>query len=110
MGARADPPSCGAGGSWSVTDNLRFRVYVQPRAAKNEIVGMHGDALKVRITAPPVDGAANEALIELLAESLGVSRRNVQIVAGATGRAKVVEVAGVSQQQIEQLATGLGCR
>ena len=86
---------------------LRIRVHVQPRASKNEIVGMHGDALKVRLTAPPVDSAANEALILLLAETLGVARHDVRIVAGATSRAKVVEVAGVSQQQIEQLATGL---
>lgn len=90
-----------------MTEKLRFRVHVQPRASKNEIVGMHGDALKVRLTAPPVDSAANDALIALLAETLGVARRDVRIVAGATSRAKVVEVAGVSQQRIQQLATGL---
>lgn len=89
-----------------MTGKLRFRVQVQPRASKNEIVGKHGDALKIRVTAPPVDSAANEALIALLAEKLGVARQNVRIVAGATSRAKLVEVAGVSQQQIEQLATG----
>ena len=88
------------------SNRCRFRVHLQPRASKNEIVGRHGDALKVRLTAPPVDSAANEALIALLAEKLGVARRDVRIVAGATSRAKVVEVAGVSQQQIEQLATG----
>ena len=87
--------------------SCRFRVHVQPRASKNEMVGTHGDALKVRLTAPPVDSAANDGLVALLAEALGVARRDVQIVAGATSRAKVVEVAGVSQQQIEQLATGL---
>ena len=87
------------------SNGLRFRVHVQPRASKSEIVGMHGDALKVRLTAPPVDSAANEALIALLAAALGVPRRDVQIVAGATSRAKVVEVAGVTPQQFEQLAT-----
>jgi uncharacterized protein (TIGR00251 family) len=93
-----------------MTEKLRFRVHVQPRASKNEIVGMHGDALKVRLTAPPVDSAANEALVTLLANALGVSRHDVQIVGGATSRAKVVEVFGVSQQQIEQLVRGLGPR
>jgi uncharacterized protein len=83
----------------------RFHVHVQPRASKNEIVGKHGDALKVRLTAPPVDSAANDALIALLAEALGVARRDVQIVAGATSRTKLVEVAGVSSELVEQLAT-----
>lgn len=80
-------------------------MHVQPRASTNEIVGKYGDALKVRLTAPPVDSAANDALIALLAELLGVSRQEVRIVAGASSRAKVVEVAGVSQEQVEELAT-----
>jgi uncharacterized protein (TIGR00251 family) len=80
-------------------------VHVQPRASKNEIVGKHGDALKVRLTAPPVDSAANNALVALLAEALGVSHRDVQIVAGATSRMKLVEVAGISIEQVAQLAT-----
>ena len=85
--------------------SCRFRVHVQPRASKNEIVGKHGEALKVRLTAPPVDSAANEALILLLAEALSVARRDVRIVAGATSRAKLVEVAGVSMEQVKELAT-----
>jgi uncharacterized protein (TIGR00251 family) len=85
--------------------SCRFRVHVQPRASKNEIVGKHGDALKVRLTAPPIDSAANNALVALLAEALGVSRRDVQIIAGATSRMKLVEVAGISIEQVEQLAT-----
>lgn len=71
---------------------------------------MHGDALKVRLTAPPVDSAANDALIRLLADALGVSMRDVRIVAGATSRAKVVEVAGVSRDQVKQLATRASAR
>lgn len=86
-------------------DSLRFAVHVQPRASRNEIAGIHGDALKVRLTAPPVDSAANDALIAFLAEALGVTRRDVRIVAGATSRAKVVEVAGVSAEQLKQLAS-----
>jgi uncharacterized protein (TIGR00251 family) len=75
---------------------VRFTVRVQPRASRSEIVGVHGDAMKIRLSAPPVDGAANEALVELIAEVLGVGRRAVRIVSGETSRSKVVEVEGVS--------------
>jgi uncharacterized protein (TIGR00251 family) len=75
---------------------VRFAVRVQPRASRSEIVGVHGDAMKVRLSAPPVDGAANEALVELIANVLGVGRRAVRIVSGETSRSKVVEVEGVS--------------
>jgi uncharacterized protein (TIGR00251 family) len=65
---------------------------------------VHGDALKVRLSAPPVDGAANEALVDLLAEALGVARRAVRVVAGASGRSKVVDVDGVRVAQVLRLA------
>jgi uncharacterized protein len=84
--------------------SIRFSVRVQPRASRSEIVGLHGDALKVRLSAPPVDGAANVALVELLAEALGVPRRCVRVVSGATSRGKVVEVAGVNVENILRLA------
>lgn len=74
----------------------RLAVHVQPRAARTEVVGMHGDAVKLRLAAPPVDGAANEELIRYLAERIGVPRRAVRVVAGASARRKVVEVDGVS--------------
>ena len=83
---------------------VRFSVRVQPRASRNEVCGVHGDALKVRLSAPPVDGAANDALVDLLAQSLGVARRAVRIVAGATGRSKVVDVDGVLAAQVLRLA------
>ena len=83
---------------------VRFTVRVQPRASRSEVCGVHGDALKVRISAPPVDGAANDALVDLLAKSLGVARRAVRIVAGATGRSKVVDVDGVRAAQVLRLA------
>ena len=86
-------------------DSVRFRVHVQPRASRREIVGIHGDALKVRLDAPPMDNAANEALVELLAGALGVTRRSVRIVAGAASRVKVVEVVGVSLARMQQLAS-----
>ncbi len=87
---------------------VRFSVRVQPRASRNEIVGLHGDALKVRLSAPPVDGAANAALVELLADALGVPRRAVRIVAGETSRGKVVEVDGVHVDNIRRLARESG--
>ena len=84
---------------------VRFRVHVQPRASRSEIAGMHGDALKVRLEAPPVDDAANDALIQLLADALGLTKRAVRIVSGARSRDKLVEVVGASAEQVTQLAT-----
>lgn len=74
------------------TPVLRLRVHLQPRASRSRIVGRHGDGLKVQVHAPPVDGAANAALVELLADTLGLPRRAVRIVRGATARDKVVEI------------------
>jgi uncharacterized protein (TIGR00251 family) len=71
---------------------------VQPRASRTEIAGRHGDALKVRLAAPPVDGAANEALVRFLADRLGVSPSAVQIESGAGGRAKVIVVQGIGRE------------
>ena len=79
-------------------DGIRLRVRVQPRASRTELAGRHGDALKVRLTAPPVEGAANEALLRFLAERLGVSRSAVRLASGAAARAKVVTVEGVSAE------------
>ena len=81
-----------------------MHVHVQPRASRSEVVGTHGAALKVRLLAPPVDGAANEALVTLLAEALGVPRRDVRIVHGATSRAKVVEIEGTTADAVRALA------
>lgn len=75
---------------------IRLAVQVQPRASANELAGRHGDALKVRLQAPPVEGAANEALIRFLAERLGVPRAAVRIVAGPASRRKTVLVDGIS--------------
>ena len=73
---------------------LSLTLHAQPGASKNEIVGLHGGALKVRLAAPAVDNKANAALIELLSEILGVPRSNISITRGTTGRRKVVEVIG----------------
>jgi uncharacterized protein (TIGR00251 family) len=66
---------------------------------------VHGEALKVRLGAPPVDGAANEALVALLAHELGVSKRAIRIVSGAASRSKLVQVDGISADLVEQLAS-----
>ncbi len=86
-----------------VEGGVRFAVRVQPRASRRGVEGLHGDALKVRVTAAPVDGAANEAVVEVLAEALGVPKGAVRIVSGATGRRKVVEVLGVGREAVEAM-------
>lgn len=84
-------------------NTVRFEVHVQPRASRTELAGLHGGALKVRIAAPPVDDAANRALVQFLAQCLGVARRSVRIVAGETSRTKVLEVDGVTPEQVANL-------
>ena len=80
---------------------MLITVRVIPRSSKNSLEWEQG-TLKVRITAPPVDGAANEALIALLADRLGVPRRAISIVRGARGRQKVVEIVGMTQEEVER--------
>lgn len=82
---------------------MRLSVRVQPRASGNEIVGLYGDALKVRLTAPPVEGAANKALVKLLAGTFGIPVRAVTIVSGASSRTKVVELDGVTEERVNRL-------
>ncbi len=82
---------------------IRLSVLVQPRASRNEIVGVQGGFLRIRLAAPPVDGAANEALVRFLAEELGVRRAAVTIVSGQRGRRKVVAVEGISVAEGEGL-------
>ncbi len=84
---------------------VTFAVKVVPRASKNQIVGIEGDAVKVRLTAPPVEGKANDALIEFLADRLGVRRAQIEIVTGHASRRKVVRVRGVTARQIESLVS-----
>jgi uncharacterized protein len=76
-------------------DGLTLRVRVQPRASKDALSGERAGALVVRLTAPPVEGAANEALARFLGKTLGVAPSAVRVVSGATGRNKVVSVAGL---------------
>ena len=79
-----------------------FAVKVQPRAHKNAITGAVGEALKIALTAPPVEGKANEACIRFFAEFLRVPRSSVTIAAGETSRNKVVRVHGLTAAQVEE--------
>jgi uncharacterized protein (TIGR00251 family) len=89
-----------------VEGGVTFEVRVVPRASRNEIVGVHGDALKVRLTAPPVEGRANEALIAFLAHRLGVRKSQVEIVAGTTARRKMIRVIGLSPEELRERLLG----
>ncbi|HEX6241772.1 MAG TPA: DUF167 domain-containing protein [Polyangiales bacterium] len=84
-------------------DGVRFRVKVAPRAAREAIGGEHDGALKVSLTAPPVEGEANQALCALLAKRLGVAKRDVVIVQGQSAKLKTVSVAGVSAEAVHAL-------
>ena len=85
---------------------VRIALRVQPRSAGNRVVGVHGDALKVQVTAPPVDDAANRAVVALLAEWLGVSRAAVTVVRGRTARDKLIEVASAEPDRLARELAG----
>lgn len=75
---------------------IRVSIKVRPRASRTAVRGVEGGALVIALTAPPVDGEANEALVDALARLLDVRRRDVTIVSGQTARTKIVEIAGVT--------------
>lgn len=84
-------------------DGVTFAVHVQPRASKNEICGIQGNALKVRLTSPPVEGEANRLCTDFLAKLLRVSRSAVTIVAGEKSRHKTVRIAGATIRDVVAL-------
>ena len=84
-------------------DGFTFPVRVVPRASRNEIVGLHNEALKVRVAAPPVEGAANDELVKFLAKQLGVPRGAVTLVSGTSSRNKTIRVAKTNATSLEQL-------
>ena len=86
---------------------VRFVVHVQPRAARSEVLGVYGEAMKIRLAAVPVDGKANEELVKFLARLFAVSRRDVMIVAGHGSRSKIVEVAGVTDREVHDVVAGI---
>jgi uncharacterized protein (TIGR00251 family) len=85
----------------SAEGGAAFPVRVVPRASKNEISGRQGEAIKVRLAAPPVEGAANEALIEFLAGILEVRKRQIEILSGHASRNKIVCVVGLMPHEVE---------
>jgi uncharacterized protein len=85
--------------------STRLRLRVSPGAARARIVGRHGDSWKVRVTAAPEGGRANEAVVRLLAETLAVPREAVTLVSGHGGRDKIVELIGIGPSQIERRLT-----
>ncbi len=81
-------------------DGVILRLHIQPGAKKTEVAGEHGEALKIRLSAPPVDGKANACLIEFLAKQLGVAKSAVELLSGDTSRAKRVRVDGVTANDV----------
>ena len=82
---------------------ISLTLHIQPGAKKTEFAGLHGDALKIRLAAPPVDGKANEALIRFIADTLSLAKSAVSLKSGQTSRRKVVEVQGASVASVAGL-------
>ncbi|MHA7631969.1 DUF167 domain-containing protein [Corallococcus sp. M7] len=85
---------------------VELTVLVQPRASRTQVVGEHDGQLKIQLAAPPVDGEANAALVEFIAKTLGVPRRQVTLVAGDTSRRKRLRVEGVDAAAAEAVISG----
>ena len=82
---------------------VTIEILVQPRASREKIGPMHDGRIKIAVTAPPVDGEANAAVIALLAKRLGIARGQVEVIAGASSRRKTIKLAGVTPAQIAEL-------
>jgi len=80
-----------------------FSIRIQPRASKNEVIQMEGGGIKIRLTAPPVDGAANEALVKFLSDRLDIPKSQIEIVSGHTSKNKIVRIEGISQEESERV-------
>jgi uncharacterized protein (TIGR00251 family) len=80
----------------SIKGGVRLHLFIQPKSSKNEVVGPHNGEIKIKITAPPIDGRANDGLIEFLSELFEIPKRDVQVVKGETNRHKVVELVGIT--------------
>ena len=100
-------------GALSLTESaggISFSIRATPRAKRNQVTGIVNGALKVSVTAPPEDGRANEAVIEVLADWLGIKRRQIEILSGASNRNKVVRVSGVTREVILNRLVVLGAQ
>lgn len=83
-------------------DGVVLTLHIQPGAKRTECAGLHGEALKIRLAAPPVDGKANEALVAFLSKTLGVSKSSVELISGETSRAKRVRVERVDADEVRK--------
>jgi len=83
-------------------EGLRIEVKVQPRSSRNQISGEQEGALKVKLTAPPVEGEANQALVNFLSRLLKLPRKNIILIRGETTRNKLIEIRGISKEQLLQ--------
>jgi uncharacterized protein len=86
----------------AVPGGVRLRVHAQPRASRTELAGIHDGRLKVRLAAPPVDGAANLELVRFLAGLLGVPRSDISVIRGPSAKQKVLQVRGVSVEEVRR--------
>jgi uncharacterized protein (TIGR00251 family) len=82
--------------------DLLLSLYVQPRASRNELAGLHGEALKLRLTTPPVDGRANKAVISFLAKLLKIPKSAILIKSGQQSRSKKIVLSGVDEAQVRR--------
>jgi hypothetical protein len=90
--------------TWLVADDqgVTLRLHIQPGAKKTEVAGLHGEALKIRLAAPPVDGKANACLIAFLANQLGVAKASITLMSGDTSRVKRVRINGVGAALVRE--------
>jgi len=89
-------------------EGVMFSVIVQPRSKKNEIVGIHGGALRVKVTAPPVEDAANKALRKLLSRTLGASKSSIDIIKGRTSPRKLIHCRNLNLKEWEVVFRKIG--
>ena len=83
-------------------EGVVFEAFLQPRASRNEIAGLHGDCLKIRVTSAPVEGKANQACIDCIARALGLKRGEIEIIAGHTARRKRLHVSGITPEEFKR--------
>jgi hypothetical protein len=85
-----------------IAGGLSLKLHVQPGAKKSEIADIHGDRLKIRLKAPPVDGKANKELVDFLSKLFDVPKRNIEISSGLASRQKTVKIIGITEDQLTQ--------
>jgi len=84
-------------------NGIRLSAIIQPRSSKNEVTGIYNNALKIHLTAPPVDGAANKACIRFFSKVLGISPSKISIVQGFNSRNKTIEIIGLTEKQFREI-------